>query len=175
MILISITRDGHEGSPQTSGLCYGLQVFLNLGSITIFVFATSVFAAVTHLSLPMSQIILMLVVSSTIISRVLVRKIVDSINHQRKFLHIIVANKNEAGEVLAVIVEGQQGSSDSPGYQIEIDGNIFIDGMRIKSRSTWIRRILGLMARPYDIRRGSGGYRAVSSENQGISQEGSAV
>lgn len=167
MILISIARDSHKDGPRTSSWRYGLQIFLNLGSITIFVFATSIFAAVTLLALPMSQMILMIVVGTAVISRALVSKIVDTIQKQRNFLHIIVTTKKEASEVLAVIFNSQQGSDDSRPYQIEIDGNIFIDGTRVASRSAWIRRILGLMARPYDIGKVRGGYRIVPSEDQG--------
>ena len=175
MVLISIARDNHKDSPQASSARYGLQIVLNLVSITIFVFAISVSAAVTLLALPISQMILMPVVGSAILSRVLVHGIVANIQKQGRFLHIVVTTEDEASEVLAVVFNSPQGFRDSKPYQIEIKGNIFIDGIRIKSRTPWTRRMLGIMASPYEIGKIKVGYRAVPAEDQDISSSECAV
>jgi hypothetical protein len=87
LILVSVARDRSGGhGPQTSLLRYSIQVFLKLGALTIYVFATSMFAAVALLALPMAQMILMLVVGSGIIGRVLVGNIVSAIKQQNSFL-----------------------------------------------------------------------------------------
>ena len=173
MVLISIARDSHKDGPQTSNRRFALQIFPNLVSIIIFVFASSIFAAVTLLALPMAQMILVLVVGSAIISRALVRRIVLSIQKQRKFLCIIVTTEAEAEEVLAVVFSLQR--SDAFTHQIEINGNIFIDGVRITSRTSWTRRVLGLMAHPHDMERIRDSDRALKSAHHDTSGTASAV
>jgi hypothetical protein len=80
LVLVSVARDSQDDQgPTTSLLRYAIQVFLKLTAITIYVFATSIFASVTLLALPMAQMMLMLVVGSGILGRVLVGNMVSAI------------------------------------------------------------------------------------------------
>ena len=154
LVLISVARDSQDDQgPTTSLFRSGIQVFLKLGALTIYVFATSIFAAVTLLALPMAQMILMLVVGAGILGRVLVGNVAHTIKQQNSFIHVIADSEQEAAGFVARIFEDQKRPGISTRFQIEIDGHVFVDQIRIKSRSPWPARILGVLARPYELTR----------------------
>jgi hypothetical protein len=169
LILITIARDGRDtGGPKTSIARYAIQVFLKLGAITIYVFATSLFAAVLLLALPMAQMILMLIVGSGVLGRVLVGNIVSAVKRQASFLHIVAHSEQEAAGFVARIFEDQKSSrGNRTKFQIEIDGHVFVDQVRIKSRSAWPVRLLGVLARPYDLTGSRKGYVPVDRKTMG--------
>lgn len=105
----------------------------------------------------------MLVVGSGVLGRVLVGNLAEEVRHQAGFVHVVVRNEDEAAAALGRLFEDQMrnaGGEREDGsrgkgtrFQIEIDGHVFVDGVRIKSRSKWPVRLLGVLARPYDVTR----------------------
>ena len=154
LVNISIARDvNHKGGRVTPIWRYALQLFLKLGSVTIYVFATSIFAAVTLLALPMAQMVLMLIVGAGICARTMVGNIVYTMMQQGSLLHIIVNSADEASEVIAEVFRLQLDADEHPKFQIEVQGHVFVDAKRITSRSVWRRRLLGVLASPHDFAR----------------------
>lgn len=153
LILISVARDGPDrlGGPRTSLIRYATQIFFKLAAVTIYVFATSVFAAVVLLALPMAQMILMLLVGSGILGRVLVGNMVSAVKQQASFIHIIADSEQEAAGFVARIFEDQNRPGIRTRFQIELDGHVFVDQVRVKSRSPLWVWMLGVLAPPYDL------------------------
>ena len=154
LVLISVARDSQDDrGPTTSLFRSAIQVFLKLSALTIYVFATSIFAAVTLLALPMAQMILMLVVGAGILGRVLVGNIAHAIKQQNSVIHVIADSEQEAAGFVARVFEDQKRPGIGTNFQIEIDGHVFVNQIRIKSRSPWPVRILGVLAKPYELTR----------------------
>ena len=169
LVNISIARDVNDKNGRVTHFWrYALQLFLKLGSVTIYVFATSIFAAVSLLALPMAQMVLMLIVGAGICTRTIVGNIVYSMMQQGSLLHIIVNSEEEANNVIAEAFRHQLDADEDTKFQIEVQGHVFVDAKRIKSRSVWRRRLLGALASPHDFTRSHGAeYVPVYSETAG--------
>ena len=153
-LYLSIARDVNStGGRSTPFWRYGLQIILKLGSITIYVFGTSIFAAVTIPALPMAQMIIRIVVGAGILARAITRNIAHAILEQDSLLHIIASNETDAIEIISRAFKEQADLNAETKFQIEVDGQIFIDQVRIAERSVWRWRFLGVLASPYDITR----------------------
>ena len=66
-------------------------------------------------------------------------------------IHIITENEEESFKVITEIFCLQQRPETN--FQVEIKGHIFVEGRRVAKRSFWYRRILGVMASPFDLRK----------------------
>ena len=154
LVIISIARDiNSTGGRNTPFWRHGLQILLKLGTIIIYVFGTSIFAAVTLLALPMAQMVLIIVVGAGILARVITGNIASSILQQDSLFHVIASNEADAVEIVRQAFKEQSDLDAETKFQIEIEGHIFIGQVRVAKRSVWRRRFLGVLASPYDITR----------------------
>lgn len=147
LVLVSITRD-QENLPKWR---YALQIFTKCASVTVFVFGTCIFSAVTLLAMPMAQMVVVLIVAAGIGSRFITGGIVSEIAKAEPMMHVVANEEQEAMEAIAQIFELQQ--KPDMHFQVEVEGQIFIDGKRVGQRSQWYRRILGVLAGAYDLRK----------------------
>ena len=157
LVLVSVTR---ESNSYRASWWAGLEVFSQAVSVTVFVLATSVFASVTILAMPMAQMILLLFLGAGIGTRVIVGGLVAAIARTKPLIHVIAGSELEAHNVIMELFAMQKLEWTSE-FQIELDGHIFVDCQRVGKRSRWWRRLFGLMARTYDIRGRKDGYEEV--------------
>jgi hypothetical protein len=147
LVLVSIARTAKEKTFWRSLF----QVFSKTASVTVFVFGTCVLSAVTLLAMPMAQLALMLILAAGIGSRAISGGIVNAVTKNEPMIHVITENEKEAYEVIREVFYHQQRLETN--FQVEIKGHVFVDGRRVAKRSLWYRRILGVMASPFDLRK----------------------
>jgi hypothetical protein len=145
LVLVSVARNHHEKTFWRTLF----QVFTKALSVTVFVFGTCVLSAVSLLAMPMAQLVLMMILAAGVGSRVIAGGIVTAVAKNEPMLHVITENEEDAFKVMAEIFELQQQTE----FQLELDGHIFCAGRRVAKRSGWFRRVLGVMASPFDMRR----------------------
>lgn len=97
----------------------------------------------------MAEMILMLILGAGVLSRVMASKIVQAIDRQDSMIHIIAQNEGDADKIVTHAFKHQL--SEETKFQIELDGHLFLETKRITRRSIWWRRILGVLASPYDF------------------------
>lgn len=118
-------------------------------SVAVFVFGTAVFASVTLLSLVMAVVVLTLTLAAGILGRAIASWIVSNVAGTEPMIHIISGTKEEAYQAIAEILSLK--SNDGSPFQVEINGQIFINERRVATRS-WLKvAMFGVLAEPYDI------------------------
>ncbi|KAF4625809.1 hypothetical protein G7Y89_g12354 [Cudoniella acicularis] len=145
LVLVSVARDIHEKTFWRSVF----QVFTKSASITVFVFGTCVLSAVTLLAMPMAQLVLMMVLAAGVGSRVISGGIVSAISKNEPMIHVIGESEEEAFKIMTEIFSLQQRPEVK--FQVELNGHIFVEGCRVAKRSSWYRRIFGVMANAFDL------------------------
>ena len=128
----------------TSEYTHALRLFSKAASITVFVCGTAIFAAVTLLSLEAAIMILTLILSAGIFGRGLASGMVNLMSKDQPLFHVIAEEADEA-MIIARLLQ------DSGEHQIELKGNIFIEQQRVATRSPWRVRMMGIVAKPYDL------------------------
>ncbi|ERF76000.1 hypothetical protein EPUS_08254 [Endocarpon pusillum Z07020] len=118
-------------------------------SVAVFVMGTAVFASATLLSLIMAVVVLTLTLAAGIFGRAIASWIVSNVAGTEPMIHIISGTKEEAYQAIAEILSLK--SNDGSPFQVEINGQIFINERRVASRS-WLKvALFGVLAEPYDI------------------------
>ncbi|KAF9875086.1 hypothetical protein CkaCkLH20_07352 [Colletotrichum karsti] len=143
LVVISISQEDKRPPIWLSGL----RLFFRAGGLTCFVFATSVFAAVTLLALPMSQMVLMVIVGSGFFSRAIVQKMVKTMYHERPVMHLIAEDKQTADRMLTDIMQMKMEPEDaSSSYVFEVNGKLWIRQVCVGLTNRWRRRFFGLLS-----------------------------
>ncbi|KAL8833476.1 MAG: hypothetical protein Q9170_004250 [Blastenia crenularia] len=173
LIMVSVIKDSNERIGPY------LRLFTKCTSIATFVTGTAFFASVQLLALPVAVMTLTLVLAAGVFSRAITGWIVSGVNQTEPMLHVIVNSTQEAQHVIARILsmdedsEVQVDDDEARKIQVEIDGHIFVEQRRVARRTPWHIRILGVLSRPYDLRKvdASELYRKVESQESPPSEE----
>jgi hypothetical protein len=153
LIIISIARDVKApGGRTTSTFRYFNQVVSRFASLLVYAFGTAIFSSAALLAIPVAEMILVLVLGAGVLSRVIAKNMVRAIDQRNSMVHIVSKNEHDAEEVVRSVFMHQM-DEDSTKFQIEVDGHFFLDQRKVGRRSIWHRRILGLLAMPYNITR----------------------
>ena len=125
------------------------------GGITIFVFATSVFAAVALLALPMTQMLLTVIMGAGVFGRAITSGLVTAVDEEMTLMHLIASNKTAADQILVNIMKMQPEDS-SLSYVLEVNGKLWVHQKCVGLSKYWKRKLLGLFAkRPSIIKEGT--------------------
>ncbi|RYP61711.1 hypothetical protein DL771_010031 [Monosporascus sp. 5C6A] len=117
VVLISKVRPTNgDGSVTPRFLAH---LVIKLSGATVYMFATSVFAAVSLLALPMAQFVLMMVIGAGISGRHLTSYLAAKTGQKDSFIHVIADSEERAGQIVQRVFEDQvqaaaTESSDSP-------------------------------------------------------------
>ncbi|KAJ4997726.1 hypothetical protein K4K48_006542 [Colletotrichum sp. SAR 10_66] len=123
LVVISVSQDDKRPPYWLSGL----RLFFRAGGLTCYVFATSVFAAVTLLAMPMAQMVLMVIVGSGFFSRAVVQKMVKTMYQEKPVMHLIAADEQTADRMLTDIMQMKGDTArSSSSYVFEVDGKLWI-------------------------------------------------
>ncbi|KAI8265680.1 hypothetical protein K4K56_005051 [Colletotrichum sp. SAR 10_98] len=123
LVVISVSQDDKRPPYWLSGL----RLFFRAGGLTCYVFATSVFAAVTLLAMPMAQMVLMVIVGSGFFSRAVVQKMVKTMYQEKPVMHLIAADEQTADHMLTDIMQMKGDTArSSSSYVFEVDGKLWI-------------------------------------------------
>ncbi|KAJ5014902.1 hypothetical protein K4K57_000835 [Colletotrichum sp. SAR 10_99] len=123
LVVISVSQDDKRPPYWLSGL----RLFFRAGGLTCYVFATSVFAAVTLLAMPMAQMVLMMIVGSGFFSRAVVQKMVKTMYQEKPVMHLIAADEQTADHMLTDIMQMKGDTArSSSSYVFEVDGKLWI-------------------------------------------------
>ncbi|KAF6807105.1 hypothetical protein CSOJ01_08372 [Colletotrichum sojae] len=143
LVVISVSQDDKRQPYWLSGL----RLFFRAGSIVCYVFATSVFAAVTLLAMPMAQMVLTVIVGSGFFSRAVVQKMVKTVYDERPVVHLIAEDKRTADRMLADVMRtGLEPEDASSSYVFEVDGKLWIRQVCVGVTKRWKRWLFGVMA-----------------------------
>ncbi|KAI1247583.1 hypothetical protein MGN70_011473 [Eutypa lata] len=115
-------------------------------SVAVFAFGTALFASSTLMSISVALMCLSLILISGVFGRVIVMWIAAEMNREAKpILHAVVQDSREADEYFHAIAELP--------LQIEIGGNIILDGVPLFSRHLLFspETYIGLLAKPYNL------------------------
>jgi hypothetical protein len=123
-------------------------------SVSVFVTGTAFFASVTLLSLVIAVVVLTATLVAGIFGRAIVSGIVGSVADVEPVIHVISSNEDEAHRAIAEILSLK--ADDGSTFQVEIRGQIIINGRRVAHRWRWPVLIFGVLADPHDI---AGPYR----------------
>ncbi len=118
-------------------------------SVAVFVTGTAFFASVTLLSLIMAVVVLTLTLAAGNFGRAIASWIFSHVAGTEPMIHIISSTKEEAYQAIAEILSLK--SNDGSPFQVEINGNIFINERRVAARSWLNVAMFGVLAEPYDI------------------------
>lgn len=118
-------------------------------SVAVFVTGTAFFASVTLLSLIMAVVVLTLTLAAGIFGRAIASGIVSHVEEVEPVIPISFKTKDEAYRAIAEILSLK--SDDGSPFQVEIEGQILIDGRRVAHRSRLPVAMFGVLADPYDI------------------------
>ncbi|RDW78263.1 hypothetical protein BP5796_06115 [Coleophoma crateriformis] len=147
LVMVSVAHD-LQNLPRWRS---GLQILAKCGSVIVFVFGTCIFSAVSLLAMPMVQMVVVLILAAGIGSRLIAKAIVAEITKTEPMVHVVTNDESQAFEAIAEIFRLQQ--KPDMNFQVEVKGQIFVDGKRVGKRSQWHRRILGVLASTYDLRK----------------------
>ncbi|KAI8265544.1 hypothetical protein K4K58_011222 [Colletotrichum sp. SAR11_239] len=143
LVVISVSQDDKRPPYWLSGL----RLFFRAGGLTCYVFATSVFAAVTLLAMPMAQMVLMVIVGSGFFSRAVVQKMVKTMYQEKPVMHLIAADEQTADRMLTDIMQMKGDTArSSSSYVFEVDGKLWIQQVCVGLGRLWKRRLFGLLA-----------------------------
>lgn len=120
-------------------------------SVGVFVAGTAIFASVTLLSLIMAIVVLTLTLAAGIFGRAIAGWVVAHVSKTEPMIHVISATEQEAYQAITKILSLR--SNDGTHFQVEINGQVFINEQRVASRSRLIVATLGVLAEPYDVTR----------------------
>lgn len=143
MIMVSVVGERRFGS--------FWRVLSKSTSIAVFGTGTAMFASVTLLSLPIAVLVLTLNLLARFFGRAIAGWIVSRVSETEPMIHVISNTRQEAYRAVSEILSLKL--DDGIPFQIEVHGNIFINQRRVAKRSSWLVRILGVIAEPYDLRR----------------------
>ncbi|PNS15558.1 hypothetical protein CAC42_817 [Sphaceloma murrayae] len=125
-----------------------LRFFSKAVGVTIYVFGTSVFAAVALLALPMSQMILVLVMGAGVFSRALAAGLVSLMREQGLAAVLLVCvDQEETADRLLLQALEYRGTAEKRVVS-EVDGMAWERGECVGRRSRWWRLGLGMLTRP---------------------------
>lgn len=127
-------------------------------SLAVFIVGTACFASAQLLSIAMATFVLTCVLGAGVFGRAITSWIVSGIETADPMVHYVAENDKEAHYVLTQLfmigtVEGSGTDARPEQVQVELHGNVFLDRRRIKSRSPWPARMLGILNAPYDLRK----------------------
>lgn len=143
LVVISVSQDDKRQPYWLSGL----RLFFRAGSIVCYVFATSVFAAVTLLAMPMAQMVLTVIVGSGFFSRAVVQKMVKTVYDERPVVHLIAGDKRTADRMLADVMRtGLEPEDAASSYVFEVNGKLWIGQVCVGVTKRWKRWVFGVMA-----------------------------
>ncbi|KAI1845486.1 hypothetical protein JX266_008344 [Neoarthrinium moseri] len=147
-LVISKTHGVNEPA-WAKNLRQGVQLFFKIGTLTIFVFGTSVLAAVVLLALPMAQMVLTLVVGSGAVGQFLIQKMADTVKKTGSSIHVIADSDEEAGAIVMRLLDDQVNGPKS--FTMEVGDIVLARKAFVGRRSPWARRLLGLLAPPMKL------------------------
>ena len=125
-----------------------LCVFSKLVSILVFAVATSLFASSTLITIIMAMVTAVLILGASIFGRVTAMYTASEMMRYRPVLRKVVRNRAEACKYLDALFR-------QPDLAYEILGHVVIQGRCIKKLGRMVRlsHILGVLARPFDLRK----------------------
>jgi hypothetical protein len=139
LVVISVSTDDKR-SPYWRA---GLRLFLRAGAITIYVFATSVFAAVSLLALPMAQMILMVILGVGFFSRAIVQGLVLAMYKEKPIMHLITEDRDTANAIMEKILHMQPVDPTTSSYVLEINGKLWAHQLCVGFARRWRRFLFG--------------------------------
>lgn len=142
LVVVSVSMDDKR-SPRWKTVCF--RVCFRMCSITVFVFSTSVFAAVSLLALPMALMALMVIIGAGYFSRVIIQGMVLVMCQERPIMHLIAENRETANRMMAMILQLQPEDTSSS-YVFEVDGKLWTQQACVKLVKRWKRRLCGTLS-----------------------------
>jgi hypothetical protein len=147
------------------------QAWSRAANIAVFILGTFMFASVTLVPVPMALLLLALVLSASVFSRAIVGWLVRGVSIADHLIHVITEDEasayHAATQIFAMRLDSHVEGEAVRKLQVEIDGNVFVDGRRVSKRSSWYVRVLGVLTEPYDLlltSRGSSGGTRISED-----------
>jgi hypothetical protein len=125
-----------------------LRVFSKLISIGVFAVGTGLFASSTLITIVVAMVAATLILCAGIFGRVTAMYMASEMMRNKPVLHKVVKNRTEAGKYMEALFQ-------QPEIACEVLGHIVTQGRCIKKfgrRTRW-SQFLGVLARPYDLRR----------------------
>jgi hypothetical protein len=141
LVIISISTDDKR-SPTWLTL---LRLFFRAGGITVYVFATSVFAAVALLALPMAQMLLTVIMGVGIFSRAIAYGLVLATEAEKPVMHLITGDKDAADRMMGEIMRMQPENATSS-YVLEVRGKLWVRQRCVGVVKRWRRWVFGVFA-----------------------------
>lgn len=149
-VMVSVTSHSHTWRKTF------IRSLSKITSIAVFIVGTACFASAQLLSIAMATFVLTCVLGAGVFGRAITSWIVTGIETADPMIHFVADTTEEAYYVLArLFTIGPTDASAGPlrAIQIEMHGHVFLDQRRITRRSPWPSRVLGILARPYDLAR----------------------
>jgi hypothetical protein len=122
-----------------------LRLIIKAGDVTIYVLATSVFASVALVALPMAQMLLMVIMGSGVFSRAIASGLVTAAHEELPLIHLITEDE-ATGDYLMLKVMKMQSEDTSISYLLEMDGKLWSCPRYIGNTNPWARRLFGFFA-----------------------------
>jgi hypothetical protein len=141
LVIISVSTDDKR-SPYWLTL---LRLFIRASGITVYVFATSVFAAVSLLALPMAQMLLTVILGVGIFGRAIAHGLVLAAEKEKPVMHLIADDKDTANRMLLEIMQMQH-EDPSSSYVFEVNGKLWVQQLCVGLTKRWKRRVFGVFA-----------------------------
>lgn len=125
-----------------------LRVFSKLLSIGVFTVGTAIFASTTLVTIMAAVVVATLVLVAGVFGRVTAMWMASEIMKDKPVIHRVVTNQQEAEQYMDEMLR-------IPDCIFEILGHVVVNGRCVKRYGSHMRwsKILGVLARPYDITR----------------------
>ena len=123
-----------------------IRVFSKAFSVGVYAVGTATFASAQFVSITIALMTLTMVLGTAVLGRVLSLWMAKRLMSNDPIIHKIVKNDSEASRELDMIF-------GIPGLQVEIMGNVVVDGYAVHRRSEWltIAKYIGVCAGPFDL------------------------